>query len=137
MVFERLPDDVAIPLLVTGSKVLAVTGPALAYDTGQDDLFDPTERGAAAELMRAAVEWGEIYNDIGPGGHIDAEENLSELLVGAMEAGLLLYGACVETTVRNGEERHLWPVGYLRLRRAANVAAEQTRQPPQKRGPTA
>ena len=110
LVFERQPNDVGLPLLLSGAQVLAVTGGALAYDSGKEDLGTEAERDRAAELLQCAQDWGEIYGDIGPSGHLDAERSLDELLRLAMDEGLLLYGALLETTVRMGDDRMRWPV---------------------------
>lgn len=124
-VVERQPEDTALPLLLSGERLLAVVGPALIYDTGQEPMTTEAERDAADALMRHALDWGEIYSAVGPAEHIDAARELDDLLKASVEVGLLLYGALLETTVRIGEERNRWPVGYLRLRRAESVAAEQ------------
>lgn len=123
--FLERPAEVRLPLLLSGGRLLEVVGGALVYDTGQEDLACDQERTVAAELLQSALDWGEIHGDLGPAGRTDAEDHLSELLVAAVEAGLLVYGARLETTVRFGDERHRWPVAYLRVRRAGNVAAEQ------------
>jgi len=128
-VVERQPEDTALPLLLSGERVLAVVGPALIYDTGQEPMATEAERDAADALMRHALDWGEIYSSVGPSEHIDAARELDDLLKAAVEEGILLYGALLEATVRMGEERHRWPVGYLRLRRAASVAEEQRTHP--------
>ena len=114
-----------MPLLLSGARVLAVVGNALAYSTSQELMQTEPERDAAADLLQSALDWGEIYNDIGPTGHRDAERHLDDQLRQAVEEGVLLYGAVFETTVRMGDDRMRWPVGYLRLRRAASIAEEQ------------
>jgi hypothetical protein len=125
LAFERQPQDVALPLLLSGARVLSVVGPVLAYDTGEEELHTDAEREAAADLLQSALDWGEIYGDLGPSGHLDAERHLDNLLHAAGEEGLLVYGAALETTVRMGEERMRWPVAYLRIRRAQSVVDEQ------------
>jgi hypothetical protein len=133
LVFEPPPGNFEMPLLLSGARLLAVVGNALAYNTSQEEMQTEPERDTAADLLQSALDWGEIYNDIGPSGHRDAERDLDNRLRAAVEEGVLLYGAVVETTVRMGDERMRWPVGYLRLRRAVSVA-ETARPRPTDRG---
>jgi hypothetical protein len=58
---------------------------------------------------------------------VDAERDLNDQFETAVDTGLLVYGAQVETTVRIGEARDRWPVAYMHLRRAADRRREVER----------
>jgi hypothetical protein len=123
MVFE-LPRDATMFLLTDGKDVLDVVAGALAFQMGHDRLQSDAEQNAAASLLQSARDWGEIYGETGPAGHIDAERDLDDRLHEAVAAGLLVYGAQVQTTVRIGEGRDRWPVAHMHMRRAADLRRE-------------
>jgi hypothetical protein len=123
-VFEAPPAGTQMGWLITGKELVDVIGGALAFQMTNEALKDEAERVSAAGLLQAARDWGEIWDDIGPAGHIDAEVQLDEALKDAMESGLLLYGIGYDTTVRMGEFRERWPVAYLHLRRAAPLVQQ-------------
>ncbi|MGA9875162.1 MAG: hypothetical protein WBQ21_05065 [Solirubrobacteraceae bacterium] len=126
IVFE-LPRDARMTLLTDGKGVLDVVGGALAFQMDHDRLQSDAEQDAAASLLQSARDWGDIYGEIGPAGHIDAERDLNERFETAIDAGLLVYGAQVETTVRIGEARDCWAVAYMHLRRAADLRRDVER----------
>lgn len=124
-VVEDQPGDTVLPLLLSGDRLLGIVGPALIYHTSRETTTTDDERDAADALMRHALDWGEVYTSVGPSEHINAARELDDLLRAAVREGVLLYGALLNATVRLGEERNRWPVGYLRLRLARSVAADQ------------
>jgi hypothetical protein len=124
LIFEVPPSDIRMQMLCSGKDVLDVIVGALAFQCTHDELQDQAERAAAADLLQSANDWGDIYDDIGPAGHIDAEAHLEDGLKAALESGLLLYGIRADTTVRFGDHRERWPVAYLHLRRAAPLVQQ-------------
>jgi len=124
IVLEGPPAGTQMGWLISGKEVLDVIGGTLAFQVTHDELEDEAERVSAADLLQAANDWGDIYDDIGPAGHIDAEAQLDELVKAALESGLMFYGIRCETTVRIGEFRERWPAAYLHLRRAAPLVQQ-------------
>ena len=120
------PGPVSLPPVISGSQLARTVGRALAYQFDCSEL-DGREARIAAELFQSAQDWGDIYSDIGPLGHADAAESLSELLQDAFAAELLIFGAIVEMNVRVAGERDRWPVAVLWMRRAQDVARDQAR----------
>lgn len=124
LVFESPPSNTRMEWMISGKQVLDTITGALAYQFTNEALETDAERTAASDLLQAARDWGEIWDDVGPAGHIDAEAQLGESLNSAMEAGLLLCGTCYDTTVRVGEFRERWPIAYLHLRRLEPMRQE-------------
>ena len=119
------PGPVALSPVISGSQLARIVGRALAYKFDLDELTGLDER-IAADLLQAASDWGDIYDDIGPSGQADASENLSELLQQALEADLILYADIVEMSVSIAGERDRWPVAVLWMRRAQDIARERS-----------
>jgi hypothetical protein len=84
------------------------------------------ENEAAKALLGDAHDSAEIYTMLSPAEHIVMAQNLSERLRDAMQAGLILKGKRIEVDVTDAKGRQRWPVAVLHLRRAADVAAEET-----------
>ena len=121
--FEN-PGPVVLELVISGSELGRMMGRSLAHQMDCSELDGPDER-IAATLFQSAADWCDIYNDIGPVGHADASENLSEHIREALEAGLILFGKVVDMNVRVAGKRDRWPVTILLMRRAEDVAREQ------------
>lgn len=123
LTFESPAEDTKMPMIINGRELLDIVGGAWAYQSTHDALEGPAEREVASRLLQGARDWGEIYDDVGPSAHIDAEAELDGAIAEALAAELVLFGRQVETTVRLGEARNQWPVAYLHLHRAVNLRA--------------
>lgn len=128
LVFERRPDNVGLPLLLSGAQVLAVTGGALAYDRGKEELGTEAERDRAAALLQCAQDWGRSTATSVPLGISKSGTSMSCFVSPWTRACFC--------TVPSWRQRSAWatigcawPVGYLRLRRAESAAAELRARP--------
>lgn len=121
----HMPTAVPLDPMIGGRQLLSVVGPAYAYVFDHDDFETDHERDAGRDLLGEAHDYGEIYTMLSPAERIDAAERLGLVLRDAMHAGLVSFGARIEVDVTDDGRRDRWPVAILRVRRAANVAAEQ------------
>jgi hypothetical protein len=119
------PMGVPVKLILTGRELLKLVAGAQAYQTDWEEFASDEETEVGRALLQNAVDWGEIADDIGVGGQIDAAKNLGEQINEALELGLMLYGGTMPTWWGVGEQRVRLECAVLWLRRAENVAREQ------------
>lgn len=121
----HVPQAVMLGYVIGGQQLLDIVGPADLYTFETDALETEAERSAAKALLDEAHDVGEIYGMLGPGERIDAAHQLGLLLKAAMQADLLLRGSRIDIDVTQSGQVHKHPLAILRLRRAADIAAEQ------------
>jgi hypothetical protein len=128
---QRLPETSAEPrrtylnLILSGEAIVGVLYGAQGFDIQHETFATDEERAAGRDLLQAIQDWGEILDDIGPAGRIDAETGLTALLTDTMDQGLLLYGAAAPRMMRVNNEPVSLHVANFYLRRAASIKAEQ------------
>lgn len=120
-----LPALIPLGPVIGGKPLLDIVGPADAYIFDHDAFENADEAAAGKDLLQSAHDWGEIFSALEPAGRVDAASSLSHSLQGTMAVDLLLYGDRIAVEARDGEQRFGMQLAALRLRRAANVAAEQ------------
>lgn len=119
------PAAVRVKLILTGRDLLKLVAGADAYQTDWEEFVSDEEVEAGRDLLQNAVDWGEIADEIGVAGQIDAAKNLGQQINEALELGLMLYGGTVPMWWGTDKQRtQLW-CAVLWLRRAENVAREQ------------
>jgi hypothetical protein len=121
----HVPKVVLLGYVIGGQQLLEIVGPADLYIFESDALESAAERTAAKALLDEAHDVGELYGILGPGERIDVAHHLGQLLAKAMQAGLLLRGTRIDIDVTEFGHRHRRPLAILRLRRAADIAAEE------------
>lgn len=121
----EMPGAVELRPVIGGRQLVDIVGPALAYVFDDDPVDTQVERDAAQALMGGAHDFGEIYSMLSHGERMQAGEDLGALIVQALEAELILYGALIDVEMTFQGTRDRWPVAVLHLRQARVVAAEQ------------
>lgn len=102
----RDPDSLAptvLHLIETGQQLMASWGGAMSSEIG--DRPEPRDR-AEVELLGGFLanvsDWAEIWNEIGHGGRLEAEFELSDQLRALLAAGFVVYSGERELVVEGG-----------------------------------
>lgn len=72
----------------SGDVLLSRLAHAQAFGYTMDGSLASETRELVGDLLQACQDWGDIYDEIGPKGHMDAAQNLQDLLDGLTQAGL-------------------------------------------------
>ena len=118
---ETLRKLVKVRLLSTGGEVLDVVSAAHAFDFDHDQLQDEDEVALVGAFLQSAQDWGEMWDEIQVGEHVDARFQLDKRLKELRAGGFLVYGALNRRSIQVGGKRlDDWQVATLRVLRINN-----------------
>jgi hypothetical protein len=104
--WEELPD---LQVITDGTEFVRLVANAQAYFPTHDHPADDADADLIADVLQSAVDWGDIAEDIGPGGQVKAAMDLQQYLDQLAERQMLVVGGM-------GRYRH--PAGVV-MRAAA------------------
>ena len=101
-----------LPRIKTGSELGGIVG------SGDSALFlndDPNseEVPLIVEFLDELREWGKIWDDIGPGGRVEAKARMQDRLREMEESGWSVYGRKQRKTMKIGEKTLPWEVAVV------------------------
>ena len=76
--------------------------------------------------MQSFSDWSEAYDEIGPKGQLEAGDALQDLLVELRDAGLLVYAATRQLTLKVADESCAWPEAFIKIVHEADALKQAT-----------
>jgi hypothetical protein len=132
----RRGQPVVLIEVTTGREVLAVTANAHESSLDHDDLTTQDEVDDVAGFLKNIFDWSEIWDDIEPGGRIQAEFDMTQQIRALREKGWRVFAARSRGTMEGGAEPALsnWDTAYVRVVKAQSpeivtLGGEQLSQP--------
>lgn len=95
-------------LVSSGDGLIDILGPSLSCVYDRPDELSPSQRELLGDFFQSCQDWGDIYGDIGPKGHLDAGQDLQNQIDALNEQGLLVYAATRNLTLTGGERETPW-----------------------------
>ena len=109
-------------LAAGGGELLSLMVGATAYDFDNDDLRTEEEVEVVSSFLQSLHDYGEIGDDLGSGGRVEARFELGRLLDAVTEAGFFVYVGSIEHVLEGGVAPPApWPVAAVRVKRAEDV----------------
>lgn len=69
----------------------------------------------SATSFASCQDWGDVHNDIGPRGHLDAGRDLQDHIDALNEHGLIIYAGTRTLTLTGGERDSPWREAVLKV----------------------
>jgi hypothetical protein len=105
--------------IVNGTDFAALVSAASAFITSHVHAKDGVEADLIAGALQGATDWGEIADDIGPAGRVDAAMHLQRTLESLLDSGFMVIGGL-------GKYRHpsgvVFPTAVIRIERVVDLA---------------
>lgn len=98
----------ALLLVSSGDGLIDILGPSLSCVYDRPDELSPSQRELLGDFFQSCQDWGDIYGDIGPKGHLDAGQDLQNQIDALNEQGLIVYAATRNLTLTGGERETPW-----------------------------
>jgi len=109
-------EPVRLTLVESGDDLLGMLGPSLSITHEPPKRMGPRQRELVGDFLQSAQDWGDIYNDIGPKGWMDAGADLDAQLHELGEAGLVVYATLRSLRlVGNDGTESPWPDAVLKV----------------------
>lgn len=108
--------------IVNGTEFAVLVSNASAFVTSHVHPRDRVEADLVASALQGATDWGDIFDDIGPAGRVDAAMDLQGTLEVLLDRGLMVIGGL-------GRHRHqsgvVFPTALIRIERVVDLAAAE------------
>ena len=99
---------VALTLVTSGDTLIDIVGPAFSAVYDRPDGLSRPQRRLLGDFFQSCQDWGDIYSDIGPRGHLDAGQDLDDHLGALNEDGLIVYVGARDLTLTGGGRDMPW-----------------------------
>src|SRR5262249_46913749 len=77
--------------ITNGDALVRLVDSAFSFTTGAADGLSPAQREVVGDFLQSAHDWGEISDDIGPKGQMEAAQDLDDGIEGLRAQGLIVY----------------------------------------------
>jgi hypothetical protein len=94
--------DVVLHRLDTGQQLMALIGGSHSSRTRSPDPGSEDEANLLADFVTTINDWADIWGDVGPGGQINAEFELTGELDRLREAGFVVYAGRRRLSLETG-----------------------------------
>jgi hypothetical protein len=106
---------VSLRLVSSGDDLINILGPSLSRVYDRPDPLSPAQREALGDFFESCQDWGDVHNDIGPRGHLDAGRDLQDRIDALNEHGLIVYAGTRTLTLTGGERDSPWREAVLKV----------------------
>ena len=114
----------SLHLATGGGELLNLVLGATAYDFDNDDLKSEEEVEVVSSLLQSLHDYGEIGDELGSGGRVEARFEIGKLLDAVIQAGFLVYIGRIQHVLEGGVAPPTpWPIATVRIKRAEDVLA--------------
>lgn len=97
-----------LELVRSGDALLSVVGPAHSFAYKHPDTLSSEQRELLGDFLESCRDWGDIYGDIGPKGHLDAGQHLQDQLEALCAEGLAVYAGSRRLTLTGAGPESPW-----------------------------
>jgi hypothetical protein len=115
---EGWVDEPALAPISNGTQLMGLLHGSRAYMTGHDHPESEEEQAAVGEFLQSVQDWGDISEDIGPGGRVRGAAHLHTLLDGLADLGFLVAAGAGDYRLRTGLVFQTAAVQVLRVIKA-------------------
>lgn len=115
-------------LVRSGDALIDILGPSFSYAYERPDGLSAAQRELLGSFLQSCQDWGDIYSDIGPKGHLDAGQDLQDDLDSLREEGLVVYATLRDLTLTDGDQESPWPEAVVKVVHERD--AHETAEPP-------
>ncbi len=103
----------------TGKELMNIVAHTLAAHHDNPEPRSTEEAELIGGFLQDVTYYIDIWDDIEPSGHIQAEFSMSGEITRLLEAGLVVYAGVKEHVIEGGVEASApWPVAYIVIRRS-------------------
>jgi hypothetical protein len=113
------PDKpVAIQRIETGKQLMSIVAHTLAEKHEHPEPRSAEEAELIGAFLQNAMDYSEVWDEIGPSGRIQAEFSMSADIDRLREAGLVVYAGAKNHVLEGGMDGgSSWPIAYIVIRR--------------------
>jgi hypothetical protein len=104
-----------LELMRCGDALLDLLGPSFSFAYERPDRLSSSQRELLGSFLQSCQDWGDIYSEIGPKGHLDAGQDLQDGLDALRNEGLLVYAAQRPLTLTGGDQESRWPEAVVKV----------------------
>lgn len=105
--------DSLLPRITLGGQLGSIIGGVQAYQHYHDEIENEREAALIGGCLQDFSDWGDIWQDIGPGGQADATLSLKNSIDELTGAGWTLFGRRARRSIQFGETKDIWSVATL------------------------
>jgi hypothetical protein len=106
---------VCLELIESGDALLAMCAHACSWAYEKPERLSSAQRELVGNFLQSCSDWGEIYEDIGPKGHLDAGGSLQDELDDLRREGLVVYAARRRLTLVAADSESPWPEVVIKV----------------------
>lgn len=110
-----------LELMRSGDALVDILGPSFSFAYERPDRLSASQRELVGSFLQSCQDWGDIYSDIGPKGHLDAGEDLQDCLDSLRQEGLVVYATLRRLALTGGDLESPWPEAVVKIAQEEDV----------------
>ncbi|MGH2880909.1 MAG: hypothetical protein ACRDK4_15035 [Solirubrobacteraceae bacterium] len=119
---------VRLELIESGDRLLSICAHAFSWAYEKPTSLSSAQRELIGDFLQACRDWGEIHDEIGPKGQLDAGEMLQYQLGGLRDEGLVVYASRRRLTLKVEDSESPWPEAFVKVMHERDAPRENASQ---------